>query len=297
LHFARKVPSVPMQRRMRLADVIAARRTWPERLSWCSIFLKAYSIVAVNRPELRRSYMPFPRPHLYEHPSNIATFSVERLVGDEGAVFLAQVPRPEVFDLGSLDQFIRQHTTSPIEEIACFRRALRVSKLPLPIRRLAWMAALYGDGSIRAQVFGTFGISVVGSLGAAGLHLLSPLTTTLNYGTFEPDGSLDVRITYDHRVLDGAPLARAMAALEEVLHGEILTELTDGPKSVSSPQPPQSKPLLAQSFGGQRDRSANVLINETSFWKASVATNPTATPNSATVDSHIGAQPNSIPTA
>jgi hypothetical protein len=234
-----------MQRRMQLADVIAARRTWPERLSWCSIFLKAYSIVAAKRPELRRSYMPFPWPHLYEHPCNIATFSVERRYGGEDAVFLAQVPRPEVFDLGSLDQFVRRHTTTPIEEVACFRRALRVSKLPLPIRRLVWTAALNGDGSIRAQVFGTFGISVVGSLGAAGLHLLSPLTTTLNYGTFEPDGSLDVRITYDHRVLDGAPVARVMAALEEVLHGEILTELMDGPKSLSNPQPPQTIPMLA----------------------------------------------------
>jgi hypothetical protein len=57
------------------------------------------------------------------------------------------------------------------------------------------------------------------------LHLLSPLTTVLNYGTFEPDGSLDVRLTYDHRVFDGAIAARAIVELEEVLRGVILLEL------------------------------------------------------------------------
>jgi hypothetical protein len=65
----------------------------------------------------------------------------------------------------------------------------------------------------------------VASLGAAGLHILSPLTTTLNYGIFEPDGAIDVRLAYDHRVLDGAPVARALAALEHVLRTEILEEL------------------------------------------------------------------------
>ncbi len=78
---------------------------------------------------------------------------------------------------------------------------------------------LYSDGACRGHFFGTFGISVVGSLGAAGLHILSPLTTTLNYWKFEPDGSLDVRLEYDHRVLDGVPVARVLEELEDTLHG------------------------------------------------------------------------------
>jgi hypothetical protein len=66
---------------------------------------------------------------------------------------------------------------------------------------------------------------VVAPFGASSLHVLSPLTTTLNYGTFLPDGSLDVRLVYDHRVLDGATVARALGHLEEVLHGPIADEL------------------------------------------------------------------------
>src|SRR5262245_6292962 len=75
LHFAKKIPSVPMQRRMQLADVIAARAAAPQRVSWCAIFMKAYAIVAAERPELRRAYISFPWARLYEHPVNIASFS------------------------------------------------------------------------------------------------------------------------------------------------------------------------------------------------------------------------------
>ena len=229
LHFAKKVPSVPMQRRMKLNDVVRARTSHTNRISWSAIFLKAYSIVAANRPELRRSYMPyyfvFPWPHLYEHPINIAMFSIERNFRGDAAVFPVPVPRPELRSLCKLDELVRLHKSIPIEEVRSFQSVLRLSRLPLPLRRLVWWLGLNVDGMRRAKYFGTFGVSVVASLGAAGLHILSPLTTTLNYGTFEPDGSLDVRVVYDHRVIDGANMARLMAELEDALHGPILSEL------------------------------------------------------------------------
>jgi hypothetical protein len=225
LAFAKNVPSVPMQRRMKLGDLVAARNAGSPRISWCAIFLKAYSIVSEKRPELRRAYLPFPWPHLYEHPTNIASFSLEREYRGEEGVFLAQIPQPEQFSLVELDSLVRYYKSVPIEQVPAFQRALLLTRLPRPVRRFIWQLGLYVDGMYRAGFFGTFAVSVVASLGAAGLHLLSPLTTTLNYGTFEPDGSIDVRLTYDHRVVDGAYVARTMVALEEVLRGEILAEL------------------------------------------------------------------------
>ena len=228
LWFAKKVPSVPSQRRMRLADVVAARRSQPNHVSWCAIFIKAYSIVSATHPELRRAYLPVIWPHLYEHPINVASFSLERTYRGEEGVFFAQVPNPEQLSLAELDALVRNYKTAPIEDVPSFARAMWLSHLPLPVRRLIWWLGLYSDGAYRAHFFGTFGISVVASLGAAGLHILSPLTTTLNYGAFESDGTLDVRLAYDHRVLDGAPVARVLAALEGVLHGEIREELLTG---------------------------------------------------------------------
>src|SRR5262249_32730230 len=83
VHFARQVPSVPMQRRMRLASVMAARAAALPRPGWCALFLKAYSFVAAARHELRRAYLPRPWPHLYEHPVSIGSIAVERELDDE----------------------------------------------------------------------------------------------------------------------------------------------------------------------------------------------------------------------
>jgi hypothetical protein len=80
-------------------------------------------------------------------------------------------------------------------------------------------------GRQRANYFGTFGVSVYSALGAESLHPLSPLTTTLNYGVFAPDGSADVRLVYDHRVTDGATVARALTRLEDVLNTALRAEL------------------------------------------------------------------------
>jgi hypothetical protein len=84
---------------------------------------------------------------------------------------------------------------------------------------------LYTSGRRRAGHIGTFGVSVTSGLGASGLDLLTPLTTGLNYGVVSADGSVDVRLTYDHRVLDGGTAARALADVETAMNGMILAEL------------------------------------------------------------------------
>jgi hypothetical protein len=51
------------------------------------------------------------------------------------------------------------------------------------------------------------------------------VTSTLHYGLFDARGDLPARITFDHRVLDGAFVARGLVELEEVLQTTILEEL------------------------------------------------------------------------
>jgi hypothetical protein len=254
LHFSRKVPSVPMQRRMQLADVVAARTAWPQRLSWCAIFLKAYSQVAAERPELRRAYMSCPWPRLYEHPENVASFAIEREFNGEPGLFFARVPRPERLSLPKLDALIRHHKCAAIDTIDTYRRAMWLTRLPRPVRRSLWWMGLEMDGMFRACLFGTLSISAAASRGAAGLHILSPLTTTLNYSPFESDGSIDVRIAYDHRVLDGGTVADALVRLEEVLRTTILDELQDGPRVSRHLHPSQVEMIPIEI--GNRDLSA-----------------------------------------
>ena len=229
LHYARKVPSVPVQRLMRLAALVDARSQAAHRISWCTLFVKAYAQVARQMPELRRAFLPFPYARLYEYPFSIASIAVERDFQKEHAVFFAQLYGPEDQPLVALEDHLRYFKEAPVETVSQYRLAIRVSRMPLPLRRLLWWISLNCSGEQRARRMGTFGISVYSGLGAESLHPLSPLTTTLNYGVIQADGNVAVRLIYDHRVLDGSTVARALALLEDTLLSTTLDELRTAP--------------------------------------------------------------------
>ena len=132
---------------------------------------------------------------------------------------------PATRPLAEVGELIRMGMTTSVDDVKDFRGPLRISGFPLLLRRLLWWLGL-NVGRQRIKYFGTFGISVYSSLGAESLHPVSPLTSTLTYGVFAPDGSVDVRLIYDHRVMDGATVARALARLEEVLNTSLRDELT-----------------------------------------------------------------------
>src|SRR5262249_38702356 len=91
LAFAQQVPTIPVERRMPLAPLLAARGRCSPRPSWVTLFTKAYALVCTARAELRRAYLEFPTPHLYEHPVNVASVAVEREYQGENGVFIAKV--------------------------------------------------------------------------------------------------------------------------------------------------------------------------------------------------------------
>ncbi|MBA4063967.1 MAG: hypothetical protein C0501_09695 [Isosphaera sp.] len=226
MHFAAGVPTVPVQRHMNVGAAAAARAALPKPLrpAWAALFTKAFALVARDVPVLRRAYVKLPTPHLYEYPVSVASVAVEREYDGEPAVFGARVTDPAGLPLADLDARLRHAMTAPVGEVKEFRRSLRVARLPRPVRRGLWWLALNLARS-RPNYFGTFGVSVYSGLGAESLHPLSPLTYTLNYGVIGPDGGVAVRLVYDHRVADGAAVARALARVEETLAGPVTAEL------------------------------------------------------------------------
>jgi hypothetical protein len=224
LHFAAGIPTVPVQRRVHLKPVIEARAALADRPSWTAIFVKAFAAVSAEVPELRRAYVKLPWPHLYEYPVPVASVMVERDFEGEKAVLAGRVKDPSALALPELARRLRAFQETPVAEQKYFRRALRLTRLPRPLRRLIIWLGL-NAASHRIRHFGTFGLSVYSALGAESLHPLAPLTALVNYGVFTADGDVDVRVVYDHRVLDGATVARALGRLEEVLTGPITEEL------------------------------------------------------------------------
>lgn len=225
MHACKGVPSVIAERQMRLAAVVDARLRCVPRPSWCALFVKAFGLVAERRPELRQAYFDYPWPHLYEHPESVASFTVERRFGNEDAVFFGCRRAPERYPITDLDAYLRHCKEAPLEEVSSFQRTLRLGRLPLPLRRPAWWLGLNLSGSTRARFFGTFAVTTTASSGAGMVQIRTPLTSSLHYGLLDDAGRLDVRLTFDHRVLDGAAAARALTELEGVLTGEIVREL------------------------------------------------------------------------
>jgi hypothetical protein len=224
LHFAAQVPTVPVQRRMALADLVAARQSVSDRPCWPALFLKAYAQVANDFPPLRRAYLGLPWPHLREYPTTVANVAVEREYCDEPCVFFGRIADPAGLPLREVHARIRRFAEAPVESVRRFRKLLSFARWPRPVRRaLLWLGL--NVPAMRFAHFGTFGLSVYSSLGAESLHPLSPLTTVINYGVIDPDGRVWVRLIYDHRVFDGATAARALEKLEEALTGSILAEL------------------------------------------------------------------------
>jgi hypothetical protein len=228
LDTSRQVPLVSIERRVDLSDVLAARQAAAARPSWFAIFLKAYGIVSAAMPELRRSYLSFPWPRLHQHACTVASLAVARRVGDEEGVLQFTIREPQTKALADIDARIRRARTEPVEQFGDFRRQLRLARLPWPLRRWAWWLGLSASGEWRARYAGTFGLTGVAALGSASLNLLSPLTSTLTYGVFDPEGRTTVRLFWDHRVLDGVEPATALERLEAALRGPIAEELRAG---------------------------------------------------------------------
>ena len=224
LRLAARVPSIPVQRRMHLRAVAQARRAADPRPGWPAVFLAAYARVAARVPELRRAYVSLPWPHLYEYPTSVASVAVEREYAGERAVFFGRLAGPGERSVAEVEALVRELVETPVEGVKMFRKMLRFARLPRPARRfLLWLGL--NLRRTRPALFGTFGLSVYSSLGAESLHPLSPLTTTLTYGVIGGDGAVDVRVVYDHRVMDGATVARALALVEDELTGPVCAEL------------------------------------------------------------------------
>jgi hypothetical protein len=225
LHFALQVPTNPVQRKVNFQPLIAARHACQNPPAWMAIVTKAYAVVANEFPVLRRAYVKLPWPRLYEYPASIASVTVERDYQGEKCVFIGQIKDPAATSLVDLDAKLKHLREAPVESITAFRRALQIARWPWPVRRLVWWLGLNLPRP-RANKFGTFALTVVSPLGAESIHPHCPLTSIVTYGIFDDEGKAYVRIGYDHRVTDEATIARALVRLEEVLHGEILGELT-----------------------------------------------------------------------
>ncbi len=223
---SRTIPIAALEHRLKLSPVIAARESLTHaRPSWVAIFLKAFALVASRRGRLRQGYFGFPWPRIYEHPVSVAAITVEREWKGEHTIFFDMLTRPETMGLMEVHQHLRQLKTEPVESIHTFCRLIRGNLLPLPLRRLLWRWLYSFSGPRRAHYIGTFAINGGTRFPIRPVTTTGALGLTLYFGLFQDDGSIDVCLTFDHRVMDGGEVIRSLDELELVLNTEIAAEL------------------------------------------------------------------------
>jgi hypothetical protein len=197
----------------------------PARPSWSVLFMKAYALVAADNPPLRRALLTVPWKRLYEHPVSICALAVERTFQGEEGIFVGLFRAPDQQSLSELQTALAFYKSQPLEAIGFFRQELRICAAPWFVRRLLWWSTLNLGGVKRAKRLGTFGLTTYGALGAEQIHPISPLSTTLTFGPIDARGAVCAKVIYDHRVLDGAYVARRLGDVEAVLLGPIRDEL------------------------------------------------------------------------
>jgi pyruvate/2-oxoglutarate dehydrogenase complex dihydrolipoamide acyltransferase (E2) component len=225
MHFSQQVPAVTAERRMDLSPLMAARAARPNRPSWTVLFSKAFGMLGRDHPCLRRAYLKCPWARFYEHPHNIAALNVERRLPDEDIVLFCLIRGPENRSLAEMDAMVKHHRDTPVEQLRCYQRSSRMGRVPWPFRRLSWWAAVNMFGRRRCHNFGTFSVSSIASQGAGLLTVVPLLTSAIHYGMFE-GSMLPMRLTFDHRVMDGAAVARILVDFERMLNVELVKELT-----------------------------------------------------------------------
>lgn len=225
LYHAAQVPSIPVSRQMNVSRLLAARTSVKGAPAWTALFMRAYGMVAQTHPALRRAYMPWPTPHLYEHPFSVGALVVERDLDGEAALLAAKVSEVENCTARQIQDRIDYLKNTPVWEIGDFRQLLRIGMLPHLLRRFIFWQSLYWSGAKRAKRFGTFMVSSYGSLGAEQVHPITPLTSLLTFGPIDSSGNVCVKVIYDHRVMDGRTVAVALASLQQVLDEQIPAEI------------------------------------------------------------------------
>ena len=224
MHASMGVPFVALRRRLHVRALADARAAAAIRPGWAAIFTKAFCLVAKEQPVLRSMYINGPWPHLYELPVSIGMVAIARCEDGEDCVLPQRVRGPENMTLAEVDATIRHGMTAPVREVPMFRKLLRVTRMPLPVRRLLW-AGCFAIGRQRANFCGNFGITSVAAFGPGNLDALSPGPYLLSYGALGPDQTIEVVIRWDHRVTDAALIAKTLSRLEQVLNNEIAAEL------------------------------------------------------------------------
>ena len=225
IRISTKMPMAAFSSEWDVERVAKLRRMAKPKISWNVLMMKAHAIVCRENEMLRRSYVRFPYPHLYEHHQNVCMMTIGREHQGEERLFFARFNEPDNYTLVELQELYDKYRKAPVEEIKQFRHQITFAKFPSLVRRFGWWALFNLWPQKRASHMGTFGMSISGHRGAMGSQHLGFNTTILGVDPNPRKGVAKMLLTFDHQILDGAPATEIFAQGQRMLATAVAKEL------------------------------------------------------------------------
>ena len=225
IRMASRIPIASISGDWELEEVAKLRRMARPKISWNVLVMKAYAAVAEQEPMLRQGYVSFPWGHLYEHHQSVAMMTMARKYKGEERLLFARFNEPNNHTLVDLQEQYDFFRKAPVEEIKQFKHQITFAKCPSILRWFAWWTLFNVWPIKRAFHMGTFGMSISGHRGMYGSMHLGPNTTTIGVDPMPRKGISRVLLTFDHRVVDGAPATDVVFKVHRMLNTAIRQEL------------------------------------------------------------------------
>jgi hypothetical protein len=193
-----------------------------------AILLKAIAIAQRAHPITRTLLLPTGR--LVTLNSICAGVTVERSVKGQPAVFFGEIKEPDVKPITEISDELRSYSTDEFDTHKQLKTQNRFNNIPWLFRQLFLLFALRLP-SLRLHYMGaTFGLSSLGKFGCGSIFGPCASSSTFGIGEVEErpvvvNNKVEVRpvlsvvLAVDHRVMDGAPAARFMQDVIQLLQG------------------------------------------------------------------------------
>lgn len=203
-------------------------KSYGQKVTVTAILLKAIGIAQRAHPESRTAVLPFGKTVTFN--DIVAGFTVERVIGQQPAVFFGAIENPDTKSVEEIAGELRQYAESDMEAVHHLNLQNRFNGTPWWFRRFILWAGLRFP-KVRLMFLGaTFGLSSIGKWGMKAL--IPPCVSTSTFGVGEVEeravvreGRIEIRpmltiiLNFDHRIIDGAPAARFMNDVKKLLEG------------------------------------------------------------------------------
>ncbi len=193
-----------------------------------AILLKAIAVAQRSHPLTRTALLPTGKMVTLNNIT--AGFTVERLVGEQPAVFFGAIKDTDSKPISQIADELRSYALEDVKDHPQLEIEDRFSHFPVWLRKIILFVGMRVP-EIRLQYMGaTFGFSSLGKFGCR--TIIPPCVSTSTFGIGEVEerpvainGKIEIRpilsltLNFDHRVIDGAPAARFMQDVINLLQG------------------------------------------------------------------------------